>query len=284
MRPLHFLSAKGLERLAAAGFLLFVALSAAPSAAEDRATVSLAEARSGDAMALADRLLPSDIRADVVEGIIRQLFAPGYAFHVGYRTARRSEADDLCAQTIYSRTLAAKPETPPDGSSELNITGSLEPSEEYAVIFPSRTADEESCEKTTGYVRMDGADKPWKLSAYRHLVAAMRRARSGASLPFKLTCQPADDAACAEPVKSLAHLPMKALFGINIDSGRRRTLSESGSVRVVQQLPVEQGQTYGVTFKFGRSGEDGNSWRVSWLMGTDGMPDLLLRRQSIIYH
>lgn len=270
----------------------FAALAGSASmlpAISDAQAISVSEASDGDAMTLADRILPADIRAVVVQGTIRRQFLPGQVFWAGYLTKPRPVGSDLCARTEYSVQLRS--DTSASVSSDSNTSlkgGPVERTELQAVAYPAASATDRSCARTAGFVKVDGADKERKVAAYRFLIEAMRKAQTRRPLPFALSCQPMEDLSCKNVRASLADLPLDALYHIDVDSLQSDVTSEAGGVRIITRRPVQSGQPFGVTFAFGMSGEDGKSWSVSWKVswkeGQQPPAELTLERLSVLYH
>ena len=257
-------------------------------AAKEEQTIAMEAVEGADAMAIADRLLPPEIAATVVEGTVRRVWVPGNVFVANYRTAPRPTGPDLCARTLYSVQLSGG-QPPPgtvSGGTDLAI-GSVQEALLEAVVFPAVRADAESCRLTDGYIAlssgMSPAEPEMRRAVYRRLVERMRAARGSAPLKFEIVCKPVDDAPCADPRTALANLPLDALFRIDLDSARYEIIKEEGRVSIRQRLSVEPARDYKVMFEFGTSGRDAKSWRVLWQEGTPE-PAMSLERQAIIYH
>lgn len=248
-------------------------------------TISMGEIEHRDAMAVAERLLPADIRPQVVEGVLRREFLPGNIFWAGYRTKPRPVGTDMCEQTLYSVQLrgTAPPSASPNSGSELTIAP-VQRRELHALVFPARKAGADSCAVAKGFVDLSGREGERQTAAYRLLVQAVRAARAPEPLPFGLRCAPAEDAACRDARAALANLPLEVLHRIEVSSGLSDVLSDGGGVRLIQQRPIGREQAYDVTFAFGMSGTDGRSWRVSWVQDRDGPSEVLLTRTLVISH
>ncbi len=268
-------------RLALTG-ILATAIVHAPAEAQ---TIAKTEVEQGDAMRLADRLLPPDIRKAVVGGSIHRQFLPGTVFGAWYRTAPRVAGPDLCERTDYRVTVQGGPVGIPMPDDSVLTIRPPEPQVRYAIVYPARTATTRSCAANDGFVSIGTNDRDRQLAAYRRLIATIRAAKAGAPLPMGARCDAGDEKpACTDPRAALATLPLDALFSIGIDSGVDRVLSTGGGVSVTQQQPVEPGAAYGVELSFGPSGDDYRSWRLSWREDGTARPRLLLARHAILYH
>lgn len=268
-------------RIALTG-LLGAGIVHAPAKAQ---TIAKTEVERNDAMRLADRLLPPDIRKTVVSGSIRRQFLPGTVFGASYQTAPRVAGPDLCERTDYSVTVQGGPVGIPMPDDSLLTILLPEKHLRYAIVYPARTATAHHCAASNGFVSLGTDDRNRQLAAYRRLIATMRAAKAGAPLPMDARCGTSDDKpACTDPRKALAALPLDALFWISIDSGISRVLSRTDHGVVTQQQPVESGAPYAVELSFGPSGDDYRSWRLSWREDGTARPRLLLARHAVIYH
>jgi hypothetical protein len=72
--------------------------------------------------------------------------------------------------------------------------------------------------------------------------------------------------ACADERTALANLPLDAMFGVALD-----------------RRPRANGKRAVATIEFGRSGRDGESWRIT-LLGQDRLDEVRMERRDILYH
>ncbi|KQM98280.1 MULTISPECIES: hypothetical protein [unclassified Sphingomonas] len=262
--------------------LLAAGITNAPAKAQ---TIARTEVEQGDAMRLADRLLPPEIHRTVVGGSIRRQFIPGTVFDAWYRTAPRVAGPDLCERTEYRVTVQGGPVGIPMPDDSVLTIRPPEKYLRYAIVYPAHTATARNCAASDGFVSIGTNDRERQLAAYRRLIATMRAAKAGAPLPMDVRCGTSDEKpACTDSRKALAALPLDALFRIDIDSGISRVLSRMDHGVVTQQQPVESGAPYAVELSFGPSGDDYRSWRLSWREDDTARPRLLLARHAVIYH
>ncbi|UYY58326.1 hypothetical protein [Sphingomonas sp. S2-65] len=264
--------------------LTLSALAATLLGTGDTGTIMLSEVDGADAMALAAKVLPGDIRATVVEGQVRREFLPGHAFLATYLTKAQVLGEDSCTRTQYNVHMRGVGGAGvPPSTTELLI-GSVERRELQAIVFPSNKAGDASCAATKGFVSVSGSeDDRRRINAYRQIVAAMRVAKAAKPLPFNALCSPADELACRDVTRSLANLPLDELFSIQV-RGLKLKSEGTGQVRIIHSKQIQPSEPYDVELSFGMSGEDGKSWRVRWRETGRPLAELRLERSMVIYH
>jgi hypothetical protein len=250
----------------------------------DTRTIMLSEVDGAEAMAVAAKVLPANIRATVVEGRVSRQFLPGHAFWAAYVTQARVLGEDLCTRTQYAVHMsdAGAPGAPPF---EIKLLiGPVERRELQAIVFPANNANDASCATTKGFVSVSGSeDDRRRINAYRQLVAAMRLAKTAKPLPFHTLCSPADDAACRDVRRSLANLPLGELYSIHVMSLKSES-EGTGRVRIVRMKQIQSSDPYDIELSFGISGKDGKSWRVRWRETGRPLAEIRLERAMVIYH
>ena len=237
-------------------------------------------------MELQEQLLPAELRASIIEGALHREFVPGYWYRATYLTAPEPVAAEFCVRAQHSIDLKATTDSSgmPHSGPDL-VIGPVKTTVLWGAAFPALSADSITCKSATGFVPIgDPEDGQRRAAAYRFLITAMRDARDGKSFPFRLECQPSADASCADPHGALANLPLDALFRIDVTNPQRDILSDSGGVRVIKARPIEENGPYDVEFAFGRSGKDGQSWRVIWHQDGQSIAEIKMRRSAIFYH
>lgn len=237
-------------------------------------------------MELREQILPAELRASVIEGAIHREFVPGYWYRATYLTTPQPVAVEFCARTQYSIDLKAATDTSglPNNGLDL-VVGPVKAMVLWATAFPAPDTNSMTCKSATGFVPIgDPEDGQRRAAAYRFLVAAMRDARDGKSLPFRLECEPSAESSCGDPHEALVNLPLDALFRIDVTNPQRDILSDSGGVRVIKARPIEENGPYDVEFSFGRSGKDGQSWRISWRQTGQPIAEIKMKRSAIFYH
>lgn len=260
-------------------------LSGAALAQGEGSVIPLREVEGADALALAERLLPPDIRGRVVEGKVRRQWLPGQVYWIGYFERNRPAGQDLCERTAHAVQLGA-PNAPGDKAAPdtpLKV-GKLQSWREVAVLRPGQAATAERCAETPGYISVR-YDPARTLAAYRVLASAMTAAARRGSLPFKIECA-GIPLACADPRKALASLPMEALAGIGVTCTDDNKLIDASTpgVRLISCRPLQPGAPYVAEVRFGMSGEDGQSWSVSFTHAERWPETILLSRSTVIYH
>lgn len=237
-------------------------------------------------MELRGRLLPAGPRESIIEGAIHREFVPGYWYRATYLTAPQPVDAEFCTRTQHSIDLKATTDSSgiPHNGPDL-VIGPAKATVLWATAFPALNADSITCKSATGFVPIgDGEDGQRRAAAYRFLVSAMREARDRKSFSVRLECEPSADASCGDPHEAFANLPLDALFRIDVTNPQRDILSDSGGVRVIKARPIEENGPYDVEFAFGRSGKDGQSWRIIWRQSGQSITEIKMRRSAINYH
>ena len=264
-----------------------LALAFLPSASPTVSTLPRDQVEKADPMELRGRLLPAELRESIIEGAIHRIFVPGYWYRATYLTAPQPVDAGFCTRTQHSIDLKATTDSSgiPHNGPDL-VIGPMKATELWGVSdFPALNADSITCKSATGFVPIgDGEDGQRRASAYRFLASAMREARDGKPLPFKLECKPSANPSCGDPHEALANLPLDALFRIDVTNPQRDILSTSEGGRVFKTRPIEENGPYDVEFAFGRSGKDGQSWRIIWRQTGQTIDEIKMRRSAIIYH
>ena len=263
--------------------IVAASLAVIPDAIEAKEEPLIAgEVESASAMELADRLLPPSTRAEVISGEKHKKFVAGPHYRIGYDTAPFTSytlPKGFCARYRIAVDIApARTEKLEQfiGVAERERALQIEHiKRETMLALPIEgEATQEICMTASGYVIASGFGEDGTVAGYRQLVSAIRAARAGATLPFKLSCRKdrldvGGQDRCADKVSELAQLPMEHLYDISRNDD-----------------PDEQAEELdGFEAAFGPSGDDGLSWRVYWRTGSDGqIEEIRLRKVMVAYH
>jgi hypothetical protein len=249
--------------------LLALSLTALAPAQSAAARVKVGEAKSGPIRPLAARLLPADVAGRIVGGEVKRQWLPGQVYRAIFWEKAESAGPSLCRRRFHGVDLAnpAAPGHPDDPSVELRI-GAVTSGLGYRTSYPRR-ASARSCAGDKGWIAPRPEHVEASLTALDRLVGAMRAASRRGPLSFTIACEEESGSkACADRRKTLANLPLDALFGVSFEA----------------QRPAPTAGPSAATLQFGASPPDGKSWRVT-LIGTDGrVSEVRMKRTTIIYH
>lgn len=234
----------------------------------------------GGGMVLAPRVLPAAIAGRVVEATVRRVWLPGQVWGLTFLDAPRPTGADTCERQSY-RIQASAPQAPGgEAPADTVLTlGEVETDRGVAVLPSGVPASEANC-RGAGYISLR-YDPARRIASYRVLAAAMAAARRPNALPFAVTCRSEKPAACADARAALAGLPMAAIGGIGISCLEEEKVRRGG---IISCPPLRAGQPYQAEVAFGMSGDDGQSWRVSFVHRSGWPETIAMRRTTIIYH
>ena len=246
--------------------------------AQDAPTASLEELRAGNAMALADRLLPPDARSDAVSGNVRrEHHLPGQAFDAIYTGSVRPGEGQTCVRSEYrvelhDETLGPNAERA-DPDARLPVTGMSR----YEKIALAEAETGSPCAPASGFVSASEQYPDRQLYAMRTLAEMIGVAGSGGITPEQVDCT-ADGKPC-DGVAALAALDIGQLTAVRITSGRKRCDPSEGRVRTCYAEPVREGEPFDIEATL--SADSGKMWRASW-SAVNGKPLALTLRKTLI--
>ncbi|NVD45688.1 hypothetical protein [Qipengyuania atrilutea] len=246
--------------------------------AQDGPTASLEELRAGDAMALADRLLPADARGDVVSGTLRrEHHLPGQAFDAIYTGSVRPGDGQTCVRSEYRAELHDETADPnaerADPEARLPVTRTSR-HEKIALAEPETGS---TCAPATGFIHASGHYPDRQLYAMRTFAEMIGVAGAGGIAPAQVDCT-ADGELC-DGVATLAALDIGQLAAVRVSSGRKRCDPAQGSVRTCYAEPVQEGEPFEIEATL--SAGSGQMWKASWT-AANGKPLALTLRKSLI--
>jgi len=270
--------------ITATGAIMFASLALANE------EISIKEVEGADAIVLAKKLLPANVRADVVEGVVRRQFLPGNVYWVGYLTKPRRIANDLCARKQISVQLRSKTAKEPGSVADTQLTvGGIEHRELRALIISDDRKGESGCPAKGGYISFDGTQTDvGRFEAYRTLARVIMLAQSSNPLNFELTCEDEQSTGvCAKDGRrALASLDLKELGSI-------QPVYNTSCIRVVFAYPDDHcpasitGQermieAWQITLPYAAG--EAFSWTVGLAPRTGSVTHIQLKRGMIIYH
>lgn len=246
--------------------------------AQDGPTASLKELRAGDAMALADRLLPADARGDVVSGIVRrEHHLPGQAFDAIYTGSVRPGAGQTCVRTEYRVVLHNETVDPnaerADPNARLPVTKTSR-HEKIALANPNSAV---GCATSTGFVHADRQYPERQVYALRTLAEMVAVARAGGINDEQVDCRTQGD--LCDGLAQLSKLDLNSLSAVRVTSGRKHCNPSEGRVRTCYAEPIGAGNPFDIEATL--SAGPGQIWKVSWT-AEDGKPLTLSLRKSMI--
>lgn len=233
---------------------------------------------------LAARVLPPELAGRMVEGRVGRAFLPGQVWDLTFHDAPTVAGPDRCEQrTFYAQ--ASDPQAPGGKAPADTVlsVGEVERDTGVAILPRGTAATTATC---AGAAYISVAREPERrVAAYRVLNAVMAAARGTAALPFAIACTSEKPEACADPRAALASLPMGALFGIHttcLDAEKQHVRRDG--VTYISCPPIGKGRPYKAEVRFGRSGDDGQSWRLEFVHRPGWPEQIAMRRTTIIYH
>jgi hypothetical protein len=246
--------------------------------AKDGPTASLKELREGDAMALADRLLPPDARDDVVSGIVRrEHHLPGQAFDAIYTGSVRPGAEQTCVRTEYRVVLHNETVDPnaerADPSARLPVTETSR----HEKIALANTVNAAGCTTATGFVQADLQYPDRQVYALRTLAEMVAVAQAGGINDEQVDCRTQGD--LCDGVAQLAELDVNSVSTVRITSGRKHCNPLEGRVRTCYAEPIGAGNPFEIEATLSAGPEQ--IWKASWT-AEDGKPLALSLRKSMI--
>lgn len=258
-------------------FSLAVGL-ASPAHAQDGPTASLEELRAGNAMSLADRLLPADVRNDVISGTLkREHHLPGQAFDAIYTGSIRPGERQTCLQSEYRVELHDETVDPnaerADPDARLPVTNTSR----YEKIALANADSGTGCAPATGFVHASVQYPDRQLYAMRTLAEIIGVAGSGGIAPEQVDCTAGGEP--CDGVAQLAALDIGELSAVSITSGRKRCDPAEGRVRTCYSEPIAAGDPFLIEATL--SAGSGQIWKASWT-AENGRPLALSLRKSMI--
>lgn len=246
--------------------------------AQDGPTASLEELRAGNAMSLAERLLPADARDDVVSGTVRREYhLPGQAFDAIYAGSIRPGDEQTCLQSEYRVELHDETVDPnaerADPNARLPVTRTSR-HEKVALANPDSAI---SCAPVTGFVHASGKYPDRQIYAMRTLAKMIGVAGAGGIAPEQVDCT--DEGEPCDGVAKLAALDIGLLSTVLVMSGRKRCDPAEGRVRTCYSEPIAEGDPFDIEATL--SAGSGQIWKASW-SAEDGKPVALILRKSMI--
>lgn len=249
-----------------------------PAQAEDGRSASLKELRAGDAMALADQLLPSEMRGDAVSGIVRrEHHLPGQAYDAIYTGSIRPGDGQTCVRSEYRVVLHDETAEPNAERADLNVrlpVTKTARSEKVALANPGSST---GCVAATGLVRKDGQYAELQVYALRTLADMIAGAQAGRINDEQVDCRTLGEP--CDGVAELAKLNLHSLSAVRITSGRKRCEPLDGRSRICSAEPIQVGDTFDIeaTVLAGSL----QIWKASWT-AENGKPLSLSLRKSMI--
>ena len=251
---------------------------ALPVHAQDGPTASLEELRAGDAMALADRLLPADARNDVVSGTVRrEHHLPGQAFDAIYTGSIRPGDGKTCVRWDYRVELHNETVDPNDERADPEARLPITKTSRNEEIALANADSATGCAPATGFVQARGQYPDRQLYAMRTFAEMIDVAGAGGIAPEQVDC--ADGGEPCDGVAKLAALDIGQLSGVRITSGRKRCDPAEGRVRTCHVEPVQEGEPFDIEATL--SAGSGQMWEASWT-AVNGKPLALTLRKSLI--
>lgn len=247
-------------------------------------TVSLAQARAGDAEALAPVLLSAEVAARVEGGLVRRQWSPGQVYFAQFWEPPVVESQGLCRRAVHWRRMSDE-RLPGDDSApdDAPLTiGEASGGTQYAVSYP-QAATEEICGQVAGWFSVREQTRAAELKSIGRLTEAMRQAAGREALPFDLSCDGEEPETCRDARKALADLPLDRVLGVRMRNTEYRSEPVRNGVRMRYMQPVENDRWPQAEVAFDMSGEGARSWTVV-LKGIDRLEAVEMRRSTIIRH
>ena len=258
-------------------FSLAVGLASA-AYAQDAPTASLEELRAGNAMSLVDRLLPADVRNDVISGTLRrEHHLPGQAFDAIYTGSIRPGEGQTCLQSEYRVELHDESFDPNAERSDPDARLPVTKTSRYEKIALANRDNGTGCAPATGFVHVSGQYPDRQLYAMRTLAEIIGVAAAGGIAPEQVDC-----AAEGEPcdgVAQLAALDIGELSTVSITSGRKQCNPAEGRVRTCYSETIVAGDPFHIEATL--SAGSGRIWKANWT-AENGKPLALSLRKSMI--
>lgn len=246
--------------------------------AGDERSASLKELRAGDAMALADQILPAEMRDDVVSGIVRREYhLPGQAYDAIYTGIIRLGDGQTCVRSEYRVVFhdeAAEPDAErADPYVRLPVTKTTR-GEKVALANPDSST---GCVAATGFVRKDGQYPELQVYALRTLAEMIAVAQAGRINDEQVDCHIKGNP--CNGVAELAKLDLNSLSTVRITSGRERCEPSDGRLRICSAEPIQAGDPFHIEASVLVG--SGQIWKASWT-AENGKPLALSLRKSMI--
>ena len=229
-------------------------------------------------MSLADRLLPADVRDDVVSGSVRrEHHLPGQAFDAIYTGSIRRGEGQTCLQSEYRVELHNEAVDPnaerADPKARLPVTKTFR-NEKIAL---GDVDGANGCVPVTGFVSASEQYPDRQLYAMRTLAEIIGVAGVGGIASEQVDCT-AEGGPC-DGIAQLAALDIGELSTVRITSGRKRCDPSEGRVRTCYNETIVSGNPFHIEATL--SAGSGQIWKANWT-AENGKPLALSLRKSMI--